>query len=121
MADDTTKIQSNYQTFLTEQDPDGPSRFQNSDLPTSDSIRFIQFCALMGAPQERGGFGLEVFNTIADQALAIMVSREGTGRKQVVDVSSSLTREKYENWRYGPQGRPVEEATEQPKARGRRK
>ena len=107
MADDTSKIQGRYQTFLTSQDES--SRFQNTVLPTSDSIRFIQFCALMGASEDVGGFGLDVFNTIADQAAAIMVSRNGMGREQVVQVSSAMSIQKSDVWRYGPQGRPAEE------------
>ena len=113
---DTTKIQEKYQTFLTQQD--GGSRFQNTDLPSSDAVRFIQFCALMGAAEDKGGFGLDVFNCIADQACAIMVSRGREGRKEVERVSSAMNISKAENWRYGPQGRPAEEP-EQPK--GRRK
>lgn len=116
MAEETEKIQSRYQTFLTSQDES--SRFQNTDLPTSDSVRFIQFCALMGASEEHGGFGLEVFNTIADQAAAIMVSRDGMGRKQVVEVSSAMSIQKLDHWRYGPQGRPAEEPEP---TKGRRK
>jgi hypothetical protein len=115
MADDTSKIQGRYQTFLTSQDES--SRFQNTDLPTSDSIRFIQFCALMGASEDVGGFGLDVFNTIADQAAAIMVSRNGMGREQVVQVSSAMSIQKSDVWRYGPQGRPAEE----PEQKGRKK
>lgn len=116
MADDTAKIQSRYQDFLTQQED--TSRFMNSDFPTGEAVKFIQFCALMGAPEDKGGFGLAAFNTIADQASAIMVSRNRQGRQEVAGVSSAITMQKNELWRYGPQGRPAEEPEPQ---KGRRK
>ncbi len=101
---DKTKIQSSFQEFLT--DPRDSNRDMSSILPTSDSVRFIQFCRLM-----HSGFGMKCFKDIADQAEAIMVSKDGRGRDQAVDsLVGMMDRFEKDKWRMGPQGRAAEDA-----------
>lgn len=107
MADDKTKIQGNFQQYLTEQHES--SKDQNTDLPNGDNIRFMQFCRLMGLKEEDGGFGLEVFNKIADQAGAIMVSRERLGRTEAKEALIGMDKKEMERRMYGPVFRPDEE------------
>jgi hypothetical protein len=99
---DKTKIQGGLADFLTRQTDE--SQDMNTILPTSDSVRFIQFCRIMSS-----GFNLECYRSVADQADRIMVSKDGRGRDQAVEGFVGMDRSEREKWRMGPQGRAVED------------
>jgi len=95
-----TKIQANLQSFLTEQDRterDNSRRDLNTDLPTGQSIRFMQFCRLM-----QSGFQLKAWGTIADEASAIMVSNKRQGREEAVTALVGMDKKERERFKMGP-------------------
>ena len=102
MAEESnTKIQANLQSFLTEQDrtdKDNTRRDLNTDLPTGQSVRFMQFCRLM-----QSGFELEAWGKIGDQASAIMVSNKRQGREEAVTALVGMDKKERERFRAGPQ------------------
>lgn len=102
MAEESnTKIQANLQSFLTEQDHsenDSSRRDLNTDLPTGQSVRFLQFCRLM-----QSGFQLKAWGTIADQAGAIMVSNKRQGREEAVTALVGMDKKERERFKMGPQ------------------
>ena len=103
MAEESnTKIQANLQSFLTEQgrgdDKDNTRRDLNTDLPTGQSVRFMQFCRLM-----QSGFGLKAWGEIGDQAGAIMVSNKRQGREEAVESLVGMDKKEREKFRFGPE------------------
>ncbi|KAF5042718.1 hypothetical protein DSECCO2_509620 [anaerobic digester metagenome] len=101
MAEESnTKIQANLQSFLTEHDhteKDNSRRDLNTDLPTGQSVRFMQFCRLM-----QSGFQLKAWGEIGDQAGAIMVSNKRQGRTEAVDALTGMDKKERERYRMGP-------------------
>ncbi len=102
MAEESnTRIAGNFQTFLTDQ-TEGKEDL-NTDLPTGDNIRFIQFCRGMQV-----GLGMQCYKTIADQTDGIMVSNGRKGREESVASLIGMDRKEKTRFTFGPQWNDVD-------------
>lgn len=103
MAEESnTKIAANFQSFLTDT-LDGRQDL-NTDLPTGDTIRFIQFCRGMAR-----GFKMACYTDIANQSVAVMVSNQRKGRQEAVESLIGMDRKEKTRWTFGPQFTEMEE------------